>query len=144
MNTVIFRTIAPFLTALMMVFSVFVLLRGHNEPGGGFIGGLIGASALAIYGIACGVAPVRRAMVLHPMGISALGLLLSGLSGLPALAVGQPYLTALWTYPTVFGTELPLSTVLVFDIGVYLVVLGSITSILLGLEERDIDHGEDR
>ncbi|MFM9858134.1 Na(+)/H(+) antiporter subunit B [Pseudoxanthobacter sp. M-2] len=143
MNTVIFRTIAPFLTALMMVFSVFVLLRGHNEPGGGFIGGLIGASALAIYGIACGVAPVRRAMVLHPVAISALGLLLSGLSGLPALAVGLPYLTALWTYPTVFGTELPLSTVLVFDIGVYLVVLGAITSILLSLEERDIDQGED-
>ncbi len=143
MNTVIFRAIAPFLTALMMVFSVFVLLRGHNEPGGGFIGGLIGASALAIYGIACGVAPVRRAMVLHPVAISALGLLLSGLSGLPALALGQPYLTALWTYPTVFGTELPLSTVLVFDIGVYLVVLGAITSILLGLEERDIDPGED-
>ena len=142
MNTVIFRTIAPFLTALMMVFSVFVLLRGHNEPGGGFIGGLIGASALAIYGIACGVAPVRRAMVLHPMAISALGLLLSGLSGLPAFAAGLPYLTALWTYPTVFGTELPLSTVLVFDIGVYLVVLGAITSILLGLEERDIDEGD--
>ena len=43
------------LTALMLVFSIFVLLRGHNEPGGGFIGGLIGASGLAIYGIACGV-----------------------------------------------------------------------------------------
>ncbi len=143
MNTLIFRTVAPFITALMMVFSVFVLLRGHNEPGGGFIGGLIAASALAIYGIACGVAPVRRAMVLHPMAISALGLLLSGLSGLPALAVGLPYLTALWAYPTVFGSELPLSTVLVFDIGVYLVVLGAITSILLGLEERDPDQGED-
>ncbi len=144
MNTVIFRTVAPFLTALMLVFSVFVLLRGHNEPGGGFIGGLIAASALAIYGIACGVAPVRRAMVLHPMAISALGLLLSGLSGLPALAAGLPFMTALWTYPTVLGTELPLSTVLVFDIGVYLVVLGAITSILLGLEERDVDQGEDR
>lgn len=143
MNTVIFRTVAPFLTALMMVFSVFVLLRGHNEPGGGFIGGLIAASALAIYGIACGVAPVRRALVLHPVAISALGLLLSALSGLPALAAGAAYMTALWAYPTVFGTELPVSTVLVFDLGVYLVVLGAITSILLGLEERELDRGED-
>jgi len=144
MTSLILQWSARYVLWAAIAFSIFVLFRGHNEPGGGFIGGLIGASALAIYGIACGVAPVRRAMVLHPMGISALGLLLSGLSGLPALAVGQPYLTALWTYPTVFGTELPLSTVLVFDIGVYLVVLGSITSILLGLEERDIDHGEDR
>ena len=47
MNTLIFRTMAPFLTVLMLVFSVFVLLRGHNEPGGGFIGGLIAASAIA-------------------------------------------------------------------------------------------------
>jgi multicomponent Na+:H+ antiporter subunit B len=143
-NTVIFRTVAPFLTALMMVFSVFVLLRGHNEPGGGFIGGLIGASALAIYGIACGVAPVRRALVLHPVAISALGLLCSALSGLPSMAAGLPFLTAMWIYPTVLGTELPLSTVLLFDIGVYLVVLGAITSILLGLEDHDTDRGEDR
>ena len=49
MNSLIFRTIAPLLTAVMLVFSVFVLLRGHNEPGGGFIGGLIAASALTIY-----------------------------------------------------------------------------------------------
>ena len=48
MNTLIFRTVAPFLTALMVLFSIFVLLRGHNEPGGGFLGGLIAASAFAI------------------------------------------------------------------------------------------------
>jgi multicomponent Na+:H+ antiporter subunit B len=52
-----------------------VLLRGHNEPGGGFIGGLIGASALSIYGIAYGVAAVRRALRFHPMAIAAFGLL---------------------------------------------------------------------
>ena len=60
MSTLIFRTIAPYLTSLMVLFSVFVLLRGHNEPGGGFIGGLIAVSALAIYGIAFGV-PRRAA-----------------------------------------------------------------------------------
>ncbi|MEQ9246742.1 MAG: MnhB domain-containing protein, partial [Nitratireductor sp.] len=70
MRTLIFRTVAPYLTSLMILFSVFVLLRGHNEPGGGFIGGLIAASAFAIYGIACGVSPVRRALYFHPMAIS--------------------------------------------------------------------------
>jgi multisubunit Na+/H+ antiporter MnhB subunit len=81
MRTVIFRSIAPYLTSLMLLFSIFVLLRGHNEPGGGFIGGLIAASALAIYGIACGVAPVRRAIYFHPMAISAFGLFMGAAAG---------------------------------------------------------------
>ena len=85
MRTVIFRTFAPYLTSLMVLFSLFVLLRGHNEPGGGFIGGLIAASAFAIYGIACGVTPVRRALYFHPMAIAGFGLLLAALAGL----VGQ-------------------------------------------------------
>jgi len=142
MNTVIFRSTAPFLTALMVVFSIFVLLRGHNEPGGGFIGGLIAASAFAIYGIACGVAAVRRALVLHPMVISAIGLLFAGVSGLASAFAGVPYLTALWAYPTILGSEIAVSTPLVFDIGVYLVVLGAITAVMLELESRDVDRGD--
>ncbi len=82
MNTLIFRTIAPFLVALMLLFSVFVLLRGHNEPGGGFIGGLIAASALAIYGIAAGVPAVRRAILFHPLSIAGAGLMMSAVAGL--------------------------------------------------------------
>ncbi|MDJ0931788.1 Na+/H+ antiporter subunit B [Breoghania sp.] len=139
MNTVIFRTVAPFLTALMVLFSIFVLLRGHNEPGGGFIGGLIAASAFAIYGIACGVQPVRRALRVHPMSLSAFGLLLACLSGLPSFFSHVGFLTAHWVYPEVFGVDLALSTVIVFDTGVYFVVFGSITSIALALEERESD-----
>jgi len=60
MNTIILRTVAPVVTALTLLFSVFVLLRGHNEPGGGFIGGLIAVSGLAIYGIAFGTGAVRQ------------------------------------------------------------------------------------
>ncbi len=61
----------------MLLFSVFVLLRGHNEPGGGFIGGLIAVSALSIYGIAFGVVALRRAIVLNPLTIAGIGLVLS-------------------------------------------------------------------
>ncbi|MGG2476302.1 MnhB domain-containing protein, partial [Rhizobium sp. BR5] len=75
MNTLILRTVAPVVTSLMVLFSIFVLLRGHNEPGGGFIGGLIAVSALSIYGIAYGVAAVRRAIVFHPLAIAGAGLL---------------------------------------------------------------------
>ena len=139
MNTLILRTIAPVVTSLMVLFSIFVLLRGHNEPGGGFIGGLIAVSALAIYGIAYGVSAVRRAIVFHPLAIAGAGLLASMLSGLVSMAAGVPFMTGLWIYPNLLGVEIPLSTVMSFDIGVYLVVVGAITSIALALEERDRD-----
>ncbi|MCX7304506.1 MAG: Na+/H+ antiporter subunit B [Hyphomicrobiales bacterium] len=137
MRTLIFRTAAPYLTALMLLFSVFVLLRGHNEPGGGFIGGLIAASAFAIHGIAFGVPTVRRAIHFHPIAVSGFGLLLAALSGVVSLAFGVPFLTGIWVSPSLLGMSVDLSTVMVFDIGVYLVVVGSITSIALGLEDRE-------
>ncbi|MER0238750.1 Na+/H+ antiporter subunit B [Fulvimarina sp. MAC8] len=139
MKTIIFRFTAPYLTSLMVLFSIFVLLRGHNEPGGGFIGGLIAASAFAIYGIACGVAPVRRALHFHPMGIAAAGLMLAVLAGCASLIADTEFLTGLWVFPKFLGTEVPLSTPLFFDIGVYLVVVGAISSIALALEERETD-----
>ncbi|MFC3075815.1 Na+/H+ antiporter subunit B [Shinella pollutisoli] len=139
MSTLILRTVAPFLTALMLLFSVFVLLRGHNEPGGGFIGGLIAASAFAVHGIANGVAAVRRALRFHPMAVSAFGLVLACLAGLLSVVFAVPFMTGLWIEPTVLGVTVPLSSVMLFDTGVYLVVVGAITSVALALEERDGD-----
>ncbi|WP_417684718.1 Na(+)/H(+) antiporter subunit B [Roseibium sp.] len=139
MRTIIFRTIAPYLAALMILFSIFVLLRGHNEPGGGFIGGLIAASALAIYGIACGVAAVRRAIVVHPMSLAAFGLFIGTLAGLPSLIFKQSYMTTQFAALNVFGTQVDLLTPMLFDLGVYFVVVGAIASIALALEERESD-----
>ncbi len=137
MKSVIFRTVAPYLTALMLLFSVFVLLRGHNDPGGGFIGGLIAASAFAIYGLSNGVATVRRALYLHPMTLSGFGVALAAVSGLMSLPEAEPFMTSQWAFPVIFGVEVALSTPMVFDIGVYFVVMGAITSIALCLEEQD-------
>ena len=135
MNSLILRTMAPFLTGLMLVFSLFVTLRGHNAPGGGFIGGLLAASAVALYALAFGVEPTRRILRLHPMAIAGIGLTLSALSGLVSAVYGVPYMTGLWFH--VLGLDL--STVMSFDLGVYLVVLGAFSSILLALEEREDD-----
>ncbi|GJL98589.1 MAG: Na(+)/H(+) antiporter subunit B [Methyloligella sp.] len=138
MNTLILRTIVPLLTGLMVIYSIVVLLAGHNDPGGGFIGGLIAASAFALYGIACGVAPVRRALYFHPVSIAAFGMLLSALSGVISLYKGVPFLTGLWWFPEIAkGVEVPLSTPLMFDIGVWLVVVGSLVTIALALEEKE-------
>lgn len=137
MNTVIFRTIAPGLAAIMLVFSVFVLLRGHNEPGGGFIGGLIAASAIAIYGIAAGVTEVRRAIRVDPLVLAGGGVVLASLSGLLSAFFDVPFLTGLWAYIPLGADKIALSTPMFFDIGVYLVVLGTISAVALALEENE-------
>lgn len=140
MRTVIFRTIAPSLAAIMLVFSVFVLLRGHNEPGGGFIGGLIAASAIAIYGIAAGVAEVRSAIRVPPLNIAGFGVVMAGFSGLLSLGEHVPYLSGLWAFIPVGNSEVAISTPMIFDIGVYLVVLGTVSAVALALEETEDEH----
>jgi len=137
MNTLIFRTFAPLITAVMLVFSVFILLRGHNEPGGGFIGGLIAASAIAIYGMANGVGRVRRALRVHPMSIAGFGVLIAGLSGFLSLSIAAPFLTGIWSEFEFLGAQVAVSTVMVFDIGVYFVVLGVIGALALALEDEE-------
>ena len=135
MNTLIFRTIAPLLVVVMLVFSVFVTLRGHNEPGGGFIGGLIAASAIAIYGMALGPEATRRAMRVDPLAVAGFGVVLAACAGLLSLPFDLPFLTGLWTQ--MFGADI--STPMIFDIGVYFVVLGTISAVALGLEDEEGD-----
>ena len=129
MNTLIFRTIAPLLTVVMLVFSVFVLLRGHNDPGGGFIGGLIAASAAAIHGMACGVGEVRRLLRFNPIAFAGFGVVLAGAVGLISMVFGVPFMTALWLPGYLFGVPGA------FDVGVYFVVFGTMTAIILALED---------
>ena len=136
MNTVIFRTAAPLIVATMLVFSVYICLRGHNEPGGGFIGGLIGAASIAVFGMASGVPAVRRALKVDPLALAGFGVLLAGFAGLMSLFIDAPFLTAIWLYLDMGETTVPLSTPLFFDIGVYLVVFGTISAIALALEDE--------
>jgi multicomponent Na+:H+ antiporter subunit B len=140
MNTVIFRTLAPLIVATMLVFSWYICLRGHNEPGGGFIGGLIAASAIAVYGMAVGVPTVRKALRLDPLAFAGIGVLLAGASGLLSVFIDAPFMTAIWWFLSVGGNEVALSTPMFFDIGVYLVVFGTISAISLALES---DREED-
>ncbi len=127
MSSVILRTSARPILALMLAFSVYLLLRGHNAPGGGFIGGLFAASGLAVHAIAFGRRAAEAALRLSPRAVLGAGLLLAGASGLPALLLAEPFLTHLWWSA--------LSTALVFDVGVYLTVVGSVCVFLFELTE---------
>jgi multicomponent Na+:H+ antiporter subunit B len=129
MNTLIFRTIAPLIASAMLLFSLVVLLRGHNDPGGGFIGGLLAASSAAIYAMARGVGEVRRLLRFNPVGFAGFGVLLAAFSGLLSAFAGAPFLTGLWLPANLFGVPGA------FDIGVYLVVFGTVSAIALALED---------
>ena len=136
MNSLILRTAARLLISLTLLFSIYVLLRGHNEPGGGFIGGLIAVSGFAIYAIAFGIEEVNRHLRISPMVVAGIGLCFGVFSGVPSLIAGLPFMTGIWFEVDIGLAKLKLSNVILFDIGVFLVVLGSLRAILLALEEE--------
>ncbi|RDI96338.1 Na+/H+ antiporter subunit B [Meiothermus sp. QL-1] len=132
MNTLILKTTSRFLFALLLLLSVFLLLRGHNEPGGGFIGALVAVGAYALYALAHGVEAARRLLPLPPLRLVGWGLLLALLSGLPALFAAKPFMTGVWF--TLLGVKV--GTPVIFDLGVYLTVFGALLSAIFDLEER--------
>ena len=136
MNSVILRSATSLLIAVLLLFSVFLLLRGHDLPGGGFIGGLLAASAVALYAIANGYAAAVRLLRVPPQALIAWGLAFGVGAGLLAALQGEPYLTGQWLIFTLAGVEWKLSSPLVFDVGVYLVVVGVVLTMVFALEER--------
>jgi multicomponent Na+:H+ antiporter subunit A len=127
----IFRTGARLLMPLLLLFAIFLLLRGHNQPGGGFVGGLVTAAAFALYGIAYGVDRARRALLVRPITLLGTGLSIALLSGVPAVLRARPFLTAQWVLePIAVGTPV------VFDIGVFLVVAGVALMMVFTLAEE--------
>jgi multicomponent Na+:H+ antiporter subunit B len=128
MKSVILATAARFLKPLLLAFSVLLLFRGHDYPGGGFVGGLAGAAAFSLQAISADVPSAKRALRVDPHVLTAAGLLIAGLAAVAGMLAGQPFLTAQWLVG-------PVGTVMLFDIGVYLVVIGSVLLIVFELTE---------
>ena len=138
MQSLILRTAGHFLLPLLLLFSLFLLFRGHNEPGGGFIAGLVAAAAVVLYLFSMDIASARQVLRVDPRSLLGSGMSLAVLSGVPGVFRGQPFFTAQWWEVTVPGIGMvKLSSVLLFDIGVYLVVVGAVLTIMLTLAEAE-------
>jgi multisubunit Na+/H+ antiporter MnhB subunit len=148
-NSLILSTATRLLMPLILLLSVFVFFRGHNAPGGGFVGGLLAATAFALLEKAEGLAAARRALRFHPPSIAATGLGLALASGVWGGLEYGAFLKGVWPFVTVdeAGQKhgLPIGSIPLFDLGVYLVVLGTVSGILFALEENvaaEADRGD--
>ncbi|WP_192085470.1 Na+/H+ antiporter subunit B [Algoriphagus sp. Y33] len=134
MKSIIFKSASTYLLPLLVLFSVFILLRGHYLPGGGFVGGLIASIAFVIHSFANGLETTKSLIKFHPGFLMPIGLSIALLSGMAPLLIGESFMTGLW-----FDEPLPvigmIGTALFFDTGVYLVVIGVTLTIIFTISE---------
>jgi multicomponent Na+:H+ antiporter subunit B len=132
MPSIIFSTMARVFFWLMLVASVLILLRGHNQPGGGFVGGLVASMSIGVVTLADGVPKARARLPVHPISLIGLGILFGILGGLPGLVLNGSFLEHKWL---LLPGGINLGTTLVFDLGVYCVVVGGVLALIFRLYE---------
>lgn len=139
MISILLQTAARYIMIFQTVLSVFFLLRGHNLPGGGFIGGLLIASSFVLYTIAFDVNRAQKILYFRPERILGFGLLLALFSSLFSVLGGQPLMTSQW-----FGNlnlpgfgKIGMGTPFLFDVGVYFVVLGMTVTVVFSLYQKN-------
>ena len=138
MDSLLLRSAARIIVPAQLLFSIFLLVRGHNEPGGGFIGGLLAAGAITLHGIANGMPAARALLQVTPQTLIAIGILAAAFSGVISMLAGLPFLTGIWggSMPTIVAGTLKFGTPLLFDVGVYLVVAGVGVLMILSVAEE--------
>jgi multicomponent Na+:H+ antiporter subunit B len=134
MKSIVLSTATRYLLPLLLLLSIYLLIHGHHVPGGGFVGGLTASAAFALYSLSTGAKDGEKALYFNPMILAGAGLFLVLLSGCAGIFIGKPFLTGLWSdYPVPVLQKI--GTPLLFDTGVYLVVIGVALTILFSLEE---------
>jgi multicomponent Na+:H+ antiporter subunit B len=135
MSSSILRTATRFLMPLLLLLAIFLLLRGHNDPGGGFVAGLVVSAAFVLYSIAYGVTACRSALLLDPYPLLGAGLLIALVSGLPGVAGAGPFMSARWAEFDLGPVHVVIGTPLLFDVGICLAVIGVVLTIVFTLTE---------
>jgi len=137
MQSHILKIAARHLLAPFLVISLIILYRGHNQPGGGFVGGLVAASAFILYNVAFGVQTAKELLRIRPQLVIGFGLASAIGSALLSFIFSKPFMTSLW-----IDLEIPLlghlhlGTPMFFDLGVYLVVIGVVLTVVFALSEE--------
>ena len=135
---VILQTATKILVFIIMTFSIYVLFSGHHNPGGGFIGGLITASAMVLLYIAFDARSVRDIIPVDFRVLGAFGVLIAMLTGAGSFLFDVPFLTQTFSYvelPLLGKTEL--TTAVIFDLGVYFAVIGTTMTIIMSISEDE-------
>src|SRR5690554_736715 len=134
MKSRVLQTATNYMLPILLLFSVFVLLRGHYHPGGGFVGGLVAAIAFVLHSFSNGTESTLKLLKYHPRVFIPFGLLLAVLSMMAPLLSGLPAMTGLW-----LDNPIPVigsvGSALFFDLGVYIVVVGVVLTILFTITQ---------
>ncbi|MBN9652944.1 Na(+)/H(+) antiporter subunit B [Halobacillus litoralis] len=138
-NDIILRTTTTLIAFILLGFSVYLFFAGHNAPGGGFIGGLMTAAAIILMYMAYGSKAMEKILPINFRFLIPVGLMVAAATGIGGMVFDAPFLTQTFAYfqlPILGKTEL--ATALLFDLGVYLAVVGVTMTIILTIAyDRD-------
>ncbi|MFN3969891.1 MAG: monovalent cation/H+ antiporter subunit A [Gemmobacter sp.] len=128
---------------IALMVGVYIFLRGHNQPGGGFIAGLVVSIALLMQYMASGFAWTQARQKIDYHAVIGAGVLIAGACGIGAWLSGTPFLTSAFGYVTIWPLEeFELATAMIFDVGVFLCVVGAVMLALASLSRLAIRAGE--
>ncbi|WP_188455612.1 Na(+)/H(+) antiporter subunit B [Virgibacillus oceani] len=133
-NDLILRTTTSLIAFILLGFAIYLLMAGHNSPGGGFVGGLMTASAFVLMYMSYGIETVKKILPINFRTLIPIGLLIAVGTGAGSFIFDVPFLSHTFGYFTlpIFG-EIELATAMLFDIGVYVTVLGVTMTIILSI-----------
>lgn len=136
MRTLIVARAVRILLPVFILFSVYVFFRGHNLPGGGFIAALVASIGYILYVMGCGVSETERVLRVDAISLTGIGLLTAFFSAILPLFLGYHFLEGLWV-PFKIPLIGKVGTPTLFDLGVYLLVIGITLKITFSITEDD-------